>query len=172
MIGLWPHAKVRSYGGAASYREAIDWLTGFGVIEDWGCGTSWARQFVAKDDQYVGIDGSWSPWCDKVVDLRKYRSEVPCVLLRHVLEHNTEWRTILANALASFQKRLAIVLFTPWSDAETWTYRSETSAGVEGDGPRHEGRYEARERAGPDAFEVGTNARPLREGLGHAGRLD
>lgn len=36
--------------------------------------------------------------------------------MRHVLEHNPDWDIILDNALASFRKRFALVLFTPFSE--------------------------------------------------------
>ena len=36
--------------------------------------------------------------------------------MRHVLEHNVDWRRILANAVASFRKRMVLIIFTPMSD--------------------------------------------------------
>ena len=59
--------------------------------------------------------------------------------MRHVLEHQQgqEWRAVLANALASFQQRMALVIFTPfaevttqirWDDEcknPTWSFRLE-----------------------------------------------
>jgi len=48
-----------------------------------------------------------------VVDLVAYRSHVPGVFMRHVLEHNDEWARILDNAVASFTERMALILFTP-----------------------------------------------------------
>jgi hypothetical protein len=37
--------------------------------------------------------------------------------MRHVLEHNPfDWRLILDNAVASFTKRMVLVLFTPTAD--------------------------------------------------------
>ena len=36
--------------------------------------------------------------------------------MRHVLEHNTHWQEILANALASFQKKMTLIIFTPFVD--------------------------------------------------------
>jgi hypothetical protein len=43
-----------------------------------------------------------SPRCAEVVDLAHYRSNVPGIFMRHILEHNYEWARILDNALASF----------------------------------------------------------------------
>ena len=36
--------------------------------------------------------------------------------MRHILEHNVNWRQILTNAIASFQKRMVLVIFTPLMD--------------------------------------------------------
>jgi hypothetical protein len=64
-------------------------------------------------DRYRGIDGTSSPFCDEVVDLVAYRSTVPAIFMRHVLEHNYDWARILDNALASFSERMVLILFTP-----------------------------------------------------------
>jgi hypothetical protein len=48
-----------------------------------------------------------------VVDLVQYRSSVPGIFMRHILEHNYEWAQILDNALASFTERMVLILFTP-----------------------------------------------------------
>jgi hypothetical protein len=48
-----------------------------------------------------------------VVDLVAYRSTVPGLFMRHILEHNYAWAQILDNALASFTERMALILFTP-----------------------------------------------------------
>lgn len=106
------------YGDETTYRKAIEFLDGPYIIEDWGCGTAWARRFV-KRGRYIGIDGSWSLHCDLVADLRTYRSSsAGGILIRHILEHSWGWRQILENALASFQKKLCLILFTPFG-AET-----------------------------------------------------
>jgi hypothetical protein len=49
-----------------------------------------------------------------VADLTRYTSHAEGLLLRHVLEHNENWRAVLGNALRSFTRRLVIVLFTPF----------------------------------------------------------
>jgi hypothetical protein len=36
--------------------------------------------------------------------------------MRHVLEHNAEWRDVLTNALGSFTRRMVLVIFTPLVD--------------------------------------------------------
>ena len=103
------------YGDDTTYREGIAFLDGHGTIEDWGCGPGYARRFV-RESGYVGVDGSPSSAADKVVDLRAYTSRTECIFMRHVLEHNHEWRRILANAVASFTRRMVLVIFTPFAE--------------------------------------------------------
>src|SRR5262249_5738702 len=38
-----------------------------------------------------------------------------CIFMRHVLEHNADWRIVLGNALASFRRRMVLVVFTPFA---------------------------------------------------------
>jgi hypothetical protein len=63
----------------------------------------------------VGIDGSWG-YADTHADLRSYGGTSDCILIRHVLEHNTDWRTILERGVRSFARRMVLVLFTPFSE--------------------------------------------------------
>jgi len=84
------------------------------VIEDWGCGYGGFKTYNAPHQTYVGIDGSHSQFASKIVELDKYTTEVDAIHLRHVLEHNVEWKAILENALKSFQKRMVLTLFTPF----------------------------------------------------------
>lgn len=102
----WP------YGETTSYEIGAAWLAECALTEDWGCGTGWLRT-VLPPHRYRGIDGTASPYCDAVVDLVEYRSTVPAIFLRHVLEHNYAWARILDNAIASFTERMVIILFTP-----------------------------------------------------------
>jgi hypothetical protein len=61
-----------------------------------------------------------------VVDLVAYRSRVPGVFMRHVLEHNYEWTWILDNAVASFTERMVLILFTPERETtEEIAFRSD-----------------------------------------------
>ncbi|MGH2596131.1 MAG: hypothetical protein ACRDH7_09230 [Actinomycetota bacterium] len=111
----WGHEKRRhpaAYEDTPTYRLAAGWLDGRHTIEDWGCGTAWARQFYTLG-QYRGLDGTGSRFCDEVVDLRTYRSEVACITMRHVLEHNWDWRLIAQNFAASWTHRAALALFIP-----------------------------------------------------------
>ena len=71
--GKWNYEYVDqfAYGDETSYRKGMAYLDGHGVIEDWGCGTAWAKRYVTKST-YIGIDSSKSRFADKVVDLRSY----------------------------------------------------------------------------------------------------
>lgn len=127
MLGAWKYDNVSkfNYGDDVTYRKGIAFLDGQGTIEDWGCGFSHARTFVTASP-YVGLDGS-SHHADKIVDLREYTSDTDCIFMRHVLEHNADWQRILANAMASFRKRMVLVIFTPFGSA---TRQIATSASV------------------------------------------
>jgi SAM-dependent methyltransferase len=118
MAGRWNYAPGDryAYGDDQSYEKGMRFLDRPGeVIEDWGCGTGYARKFVSLA-RYVGIDGSPGPLTDKVADLRHYTSNADCIFMRHVLEHNSRWREILANAIRSFHRRMVLVMFTPFGD--------------------------------------------------------
>lgn len=128
VMGNWNYGTTPQfpYGDETSYQKAMEFLDGPHIIEDWGCGTSWARKFV-KRGRYIGIDGSWSLHCDLVTDLRTYRSSsAGGILIRHILEHNYDWKKILGNALASFQKKFALILFTPFTETTRTIAMSES----------------------------------------------
>jgi hypothetical protein len=97
-----------------TYQLAADFLADVVETEDWGCGYGGFKKFCKT--KYIGIDGSWAPAADKVVDLVHYRSAPEGILLRHVLEHNYEWQPILRNAIESFRKKMCLVIFTPFSE--------------------------------------------------------
>ena len=117
MVDRWDYQDESqfAYGDDTTYQKGMAFLDGHGSIEDWGCGTAYAKNFV-KQSKYIGIDGSQSDFTDKVVDLKEYTSETDCIFVRHVLEHNYSWRKILANAVNSFNKRMVIIIFTPFAD--------------------------------------------------------
>lgn len=122
-----PSPPFFSYGdgqqpmfGTETYEKPLAWLTETcETIEDWGCGMAWARQFVPG--KYRGIDTSMaaSQFADVICDLRDWKSEPDGIFMRHVLEHNLDWPDILKNAVSSFRKRFALVLFTPFSETHT-----------------------------------------------------
>lgn len=120
MLGKWDnwyrnvtHMSSFKYGDTVTYRLAEDFLSGLDV-EDWGCGTGGFKRLHRGG--YIGIDGSVTPFVDKVWDLRNYRSNTDGIMMRHVLEHNYDWEKVLENAIASFKKRFCLVMFTPFSD--------------------------------------------------------
>jgi SAM-dependent methyltransferase len=117
IVGRWQYGNAAPfpYGDDVTYRKGMGFLDGHGTIEDWGAGTAYARRFVTRSP-YRALDGSPSLAVDRVVDLRTYRSDADCIFMRHVLEHNPEWRRILENALASFRRRMVLVVFTPFAD--------------------------------------------------------
>lgn len=116
MLGHWDeyheHAQPQPYGDPSTYERGARWLQSCSWVEDWGCGLGWAR-FVIPAGRYWGLDGSQGPAVDEIVDLTTYRSQVPGIFMRHVLEHNLEWAKVLDNALASFTERMVLILFTP-----------------------------------------------------------
>lgn len=120
--------KPRAFGNTASYALGAEWLADCELVEDWGCGSGWMTQFIPPE-RYRGVDGSESPFAEVTADLTKYRSEVPGIFMRHVLEHNYRWSDVLDNALASFTERMFLVLFTPLVE-ETHDTEFEDPPGV------------------------------------------
>jgi hypothetical protein len=106
------------YGDLRTYELGAEFLKDCDLIEDWGCGKGWFRRYFPPG-RYRGIDGSRTPFADEIVDLTRYRSRVEGIFLRHVLEHDWEWKQILRNALASFTTKLVLVIYTPFSDDVT-----------------------------------------------------
>lgn len=138
MLGLWDYSKVvpgTKYGDDdITYEKGMAFLADCSLVEDWGCGTGYAKRFCKST--YRGIDGSKGPETQIVADLREYRSEVDGIFMRHVLEHNHEWGKVLENAIASFRKKLVLILFTPlspitrqiatnWSEIPDISFRKE-----------------------------------------------
>jgi thioredoxin reductase len=118
MLGKWDNwykdIKTRkSFGDKTTYKLAANFLADIDEVEDWGCGTGYFKQFYKG--KYIGVDGTDNLFVDKVVDLRTYQSNVDGILMRHVLEHNHEWQDILSNAVASFNKKLCLIIFTPFT---------------------------------------------------------
>ena len=110
--------EPESYGDTASYQMGANFLANCESIQDWGCGKGWFRRFV-EPHAYIGIDGSQTPFADVQVDLTEYRSKPEGIFMRHVLEHDYGWGAILNNAIESFQKRMVLVIFTPFSPEGT-----------------------------------------------------
>jgi hypothetical protein len=115
IAGSWNYDWVDQplqYGVVWTYVLGMHYLEDVALVEDWGCGCAFSRRF--RRGAYRGIDGSPSRWTDHVADLETYRSQTPGLFMRHVLEHNPNWRTILANALTSFTERMVLITFMPF----------------------------------------------------------
>jgi hypothetical protein len=99
MKNMWNYKGLGrvKYGHPESYSRPCAWFDEVGgTLEDWGCGCAAAKEYV-KVCRYVGIDGSNNEFADQFEDLRFYKSACDCLLLRGVLDHNTEWEKILEN---------------------------------------------------------------------------
>lgn len=119
MLGKWDgwykNVNQRTsfrYGNTITYQLSEDFLKDLD-IEDWGAGTGAFKRIHTGG--YTAIDGSKTPFTDKVADLRLYKSRSKGIFMRHVLEHNYDWKKVLKNAVGSFTERLAIVIFTPFA---------------------------------------------------------
>lgn len=116
ILGHWDYSKFEqptSYGQDITYKKAMAFLDNCNVVEDWGCGTTYAKTF-RNGKKYIGIDGSRSKFADIIADLREYRSQADGIIMRHILEHNYEWRKVLTNAVSSFRNRMVLITFTPF----------------------------------------------------------
>lgn len=102
------------YIDSDSYRIGADFLKDCHSVEDWGCGKGWFG-FIAQDFKLdvIGIDGSHTPFADKVVDLEGYTSDVDGIFMRSVAEHNFEWEKILNNLAKSFTEKAFVQFYTP-----------------------------------------------------------
>lgn len=118
MAGLWNNEAPQPtpYGCDTTYRKAMDFLADCQTVEDWGCGSAYAKTFAKTGQTYVGVDASKSKYSDVVADLRYRRSNPEGILIRHILEHNWGWRKILENVLESAKKKIALIVFTPFGE--------------------------------------------------------
>lgn len=69
---------------------------------------------------YRGVDGSAHPLLGGAVheaDLAAFTPEPApdCLLVRHVIEHNMQWKQVLFNAASVATDRLFLVVYTPWA---------------------------------------------------------
>jgi hypothetical protein len=121
------------YSDTVTYQLGYDFLKDCTNIEDWGCGTGGFKRFFSREnsDKYIGIDGSITPFSDIKADLTQYTSKVDGIFMRHILEHNYEWENILHNACKSFNKKMCLILFTPFSENETKEIAHNLQHGVD-----------------------------------------
>ena len=109
---------VFMYGNTVTYELGYKFLEDCNKIEDWGCGTGGFKRFFTEENasKYIGIDGSITPFSNIKADLTQYTSNVEGIFMRHILEHNYEWKMILHNACKSFNKKMCLILFTPFTN--------------------------------------------------------
>lgn len=114
-LARWDYSNVEpfSYGNSPMYERGMAELDDCATVQDWGCGTAWAKRFCKGN--YVGVDET-PGFADIVADLRSYTTRVEGIFMRGVLEHNLDWHLILDNAVTSFTKRFVLILFTPMQD--------------------------------------------------------
>jgi len=117
-MGKWQElhgaaTEPRNFGEDLTYAIAMGYLRGCAEVHDWGCGTAYAQRYITPRQHYLGIDGTPTPWTAVVADLTEWCTPADGILVRHILEHNTDWRGVLLNAVRSTRLRLAVVLFIP-----------------------------------------------------------
>jgi len=114
MLYKWDYSKVGDvcYSDAKqeSYKKAAQFLVD--NVEDWGCGTGWAKRYFKH---YKGVDGAPSIFVkqEDLVDLAEYTSDVENILMRQVLEFNWGWQKILENVKKSFREKFCLIVMTP-----------------------------------------------------------
>lgn len=113
MIRTWNHQ--RRYGIEDSYRIGMEWLDACDLVEDWGCALCHAKRY--REGAYRGVDGTPGK-ADVIADLSDYLSVTTGLFMRHILEHNLDWRIILDNALESFTQRMSLILFLPTAEKD------------------------------------------------------
>jgi uncharacterized protein (UPF0254 family) len=96
-----------------SYKKAAEFIGKDQPVEDWGGGTAFAKHFFSG--KYINIDGSLHKNVDIQADLVSYTSKAENILMRQVLECNTQWGTILENVKNSFTKKFCLVICTPFT---------------------------------------------------------
>ncbi|MGB7886409.1 MAG: hypothetical protein WBL55_08300, partial [Xanthobacteraceae bacterium] len=91
-IGKWDSAYSNlsaaapvMYADPVTYLMAAAYFADVEEVEDWGCGGGAFRTFCLSP-RYVGLDGSKTPFADKIVDLCIYRSNAKGIMMRHILE--------------------------------------------------------------------------------------
>lgn len=123
MLGRWAPlyegvTNRRPYGAySPTYQAAAEWLRPCATVEDWGGGTGYFSLFLQPGTVYRCVDGTANEFADEVADLTSYRpvTKPEGILCRHVLEHNVEWRAILANLIESFTRRAVVVVYSPFT---------------------------------------------------------
>lgn len=114
-----PLLQRPQYATDDTYRLAAEWLKGCATVADWGGGSGYFRDFLPATVGYRNVDGTAQTSEQVLADLVHYREPSDGILLRHVIEINVDWRTILRNALEACRHRLVVVTFTPPAEETT-----------------------------------------------------
>lgn len=117
------------FGDTETYKYGAEFLADCATVEDWGTG---AGGFKRYRPDAIGVDGSLTPHADRIANLEDYMSKSEGIFIRHVLEHNRNWKVILKNAMASATKKLALVTFVPLKEGRTEEWYSGTDRNREG----------------------------------------
>ncbi len=122
-LGLWNKSyegnpREQLYGDPSTAKVAGAFLNqrDIDTVEDWGCGFGGFKAYIGDRQTYIGVDGSQSRAATVIADLETYTSNVDAIHMRGVLAHNPNWESILLNAIASFNKRMVLTLFTPFQE--------------------------------------------------------
>jgi len=105
--------RGEQYGPEDTYLLAAKWLRDCKTVADWGGGRGYFQKCLTAEQAYLLIDGTKQVPQTRMADLAKYRGKSEGILLRHVLEMTFDWKDVLTNAVAAFQKRMVVVTYTP-----------------------------------------------------------
>jgi hypothetical protein len=99
------------FGDTISYEIGAKFIDGL-PTEDWGSGYGWFMK--VHTGPYTAVNNvSVMDVPEIVADLHVYKSSTPAIFLRAVLEHTTNWRSVLNNAIASATEKIVLVVTTP-----------------------------------------------------------
>lgn len=118
-VGKWDEfykdvTEPDHYIDTATYLMGAEFLKKCETVEDWGCGKGWfAKTAQGSAFKVIGVDGSQTPFADKIEDLETYTTKVDGIFMRHVAEHNYNWDKVISNLCQSFTKNAVIIFYTP-----------------------------------------------------------
>ena len=101
------------YGALDTYERVAAWVRACPTVDDWGGGTGYLGTLLPATTRYRVIDGTVQVSEQVLADLTTFGESADGIVLRHVLELNTNWRAILSAAVRLFRRRMAVVTFTP-----------------------------------------------------------
>src|ERR1043166_9122174 len=107
-----PSLQHPFYATQETYRLAAEWLKDCQTVADWGGSTGFFGTCLPASVKYTVVDGTAQVEGQVLADLTTYREPSDGILLRHVLELNTEWRQILRNAMEAFRQRMVVITYT------------------------------------------------------------